>query len=56
MPRSSTMLLALPAILASLAAPAPADEPRPGIGDTWTERGGARGGSVPQTVELPAPA
>ncbi len=35
---------------------APADEPRPGIGDTWTERGGARGGSVPQTVELPAPA
>lgn len=31
---------------------APADEARPGIGDTWEERGGARGGAVEQTVEL----
>ncbi|MGD9525836.1 YybH family protein [Pseudonocardia sp.] len=35
---------------------APADEERPGIGDTWDGRGGARGGAVAQTVELPLPA
>lgn len=34
---------------------APADEVRPGIGDTATERGDARGGAVAQTAEQPAP-
>lgn len=33
---------------------APADEARPGIGDTWEERGGAAGGAIAQTAELPA--
>lgn len=32
---------------------APADEQRPGFTDTWNSRGGACGGAVPQTVELP---
>ncbi|WP_033291753.1 YybH family protein [Amycolatopsis jejuensis] len=32
---------------------APADEERPGFGDTWTGRGGARGGAVRQTPEQP---
>jgi ketosteroid isomerase-like protein len=32
---------------------APADEPRPGFGDSWTSRGGDLGGCIPQTVELP---
>jgi ketosteroid isomerase-like protein len=34
---------------------APGDEARPGIGDTWVECGGARGGAVAQTAELPVP-
>lgn len=32
---------------------APDDEPRPGFDDTWETRGGDRGGSIPQTPELP---
>lgn len=35
---------------------APADEARPGFGDTWLGRGGDQGGAVPQTPEYPAPA
>ncbi|WP_051792570.1 YybH family protein [Amycolatopsis jejuensis] len=35
---------------------APADEERPGFGDTWTSRGGDLDGAIPQTPELPAPA
>lgn len=31
---------------------AAADEARPGIGDTWIDCGGARGGAVAQTAEL----
>lgn len=34
---------------------APADEVRPGAGDTWESRGGAIGGAVAQTAELPGP-
>lgn len=34
----------------------PADEERPGFGDTWTSRGGDQGGTVAQTPELPPPA
>lgn len=34
---------------------APADEPRPPFNDTWISRGGAIGGSIPQTAELPDP-
>ncbi|WP_051791172.1 YybH family protein [Amycolatopsis jejuensis] len=34
---------------------APADEERPGMADTWLSRGGDRGGSIAQTVELPPP-
>lgn len=32
---------------------APADEERPGVGDTWDGRGGAHGGAIAQTAELP---
>jgi ketosteroid isomerase-like protein len=32
---------------------APADEPRPGLNDTWESRGGDHGTTVMQTAELP---